>query len=55
MRHGADAFTSEDVVERFLEPTRGQDDDSAIETLCADATFQAAVEIAVRREVVITF
>lgn len=33
MRDGADAFTSEDVVERILEPIWGQDDDTAIETL----------------------
>ncbi|WP_246064536.1 NAD(P)-dependent alcohol dehydrogenase [Nonomuraea longispora] len=46
--YGADEivdFTSEDVVERVLDLTRGQGVDTAIEALGADATFQTAVKI----------
>jgi threonine dehydrogenase-like Zn-dependent dehydrogenase len=47
--YGADEivdFTSEDVIERVLELTRGEGVDTAIEALGADATFQTAVKIA---------
>ncbi|GEC02407.1 putative NADP-dependent isopropanol dehydrogenase [Streptomyces spinoverrucosus] len=38
-------FTSEDVVERILDLTRGEGVDTAIEALGADVTFQTAVKI----------
>ncbi|WSM54766.1 zinc-binding dehydrogenase [Streptomyces sp. NBC_01707] len=38
-------FTSEDVVERILDLTRGAGVDTAIEALGADVTFQTAVKI----------